>query len=92
MTVNAPEEPSFTIEKQQRVKGEAAYTTAELPGKIGQVVEYKIIVKNTGNMKIKFGALKDTGCESMPPNSSRGTGRVMHSTTAVPRSPYASMR
>ena len=65
--VNVPSEPSYTIEKQQRIKGEATYSTAEKTGKLGQTVEYKIAVKNTGNVTLKFGALKDTGCEGITP-------------------------
>ena len=40
----------------------------EQPGKIGQTVEYKIIVRNTGNVALKFTALKDTGCEGIAPS------------------------
>ena len=69
--VNA--EPNFTIEKQQRVNGESSYTSAERSAQGGQTMEYKIVVKNTGNVTIKFGALKDSGCEGItppaPPNS-----------------------
>ena len=61
-------EPSFTIEKQQKIAGESSYTSGELSGKLGQTVEYKITVKNTGNLKLKFGALKDTGCEGITPS------------------------
>ena len=67
MNVKVAAEPSFTIEKQQRIKGEANYSTGELTGKLGQTVEYKIIVKNTGNLPLKFSALKDTGCEGIAP-------------------------
>ena len=63
-----PAEPSYTIEKQQRIEGEATYSSAEHTGKIGQTVEYKIIVNNTGNVPLKFGALKDTGCEGITPS------------------------
>jgi hypothetical protein len=30
-------------------------------------VEYKIVVKNTGNVPLKLGSLKDTGCEGISP-------------------------
>ena len=59
--VNA--EPAFTIEKQQRINGEGTFGTGEASGKIGQTVEYKINVKNTGNVTLKFGALTDAGCD-----------------------------
>ena len=67
MIVKVAAEPSYTIEKQQRIAGEGSYTTSELAGKLGQTVEYKIVVKNTGNLPLKFGALKDTGCEGLTP-------------------------
>ena len=60
-------EPSFTIEKLQRIKGEANYTAAEKTAERKQTVEYEIIVKNTGNVTLKFAALKDTGCEGLTP-------------------------
>ena len=67
VTIKVAAEPSFTIEKQQKIKGEGTFGTGELTGKLGQTVEYKIVVKNTGNVPIKFGALKDTGCEGITP-------------------------
>ena len=68
VTVEVQPEPKYTIEKLQRIKGEANYTAAEKTGKLGQTVEYKIVVKNTGNVTLKFGALKDTGCEGLTPS------------------------
>jgi uncharacterized repeat protein (TIGR01451 family) len=68
VTVNVPSEPSFTIEKQQRLKGEAGYTTSELTGEVGETVEYKIIVQNTGNTSLKFGKLTDANCEGISPS------------------------
>ena len=62
-----PPNRSFSIEKQQRIAGEGTYGGGELNGKLGQTVEYKIIVKNTGNVTLKFSALKDTGCEGLTP-------------------------
>ena len=68
VTAKVAAEPSFTIKKEQRIAGEVAYTASELTGKLGQTVEYKITVKNTGNLPLKFSALKDTGCRgSRPP-------------------------
>ena len=63
-----PAEPSFTITKEQKIEGEGAYADGENTGKTGQKVEYKITVKNTGNVTLKFGALKDTGCEGISPS------------------------
>ena len=82
VTAKVPAEPSFIIEKQQRIAGEGTYTSAEHTGKLGQIVEYKIIVRNTGNVALKFGALKDTGCEGLAPAGptelADGHRRVLH--------------
>lgn len=56
-------EPSFSVEKLQRIAGEATYTTAERTGKIGQTVEYKIVVTNTGNVPLTFNSFTDEKCE-----------------------------
>ena len=68
VTVKVNAEPNFTIEKLQRIQGEGSYTAATRSGKLGQVVEYKIVVQNTGNVPLKFAALKDTGCEGISPS------------------------
>ncbi len=59
---------NFMIEKRQRVEGEASYTESELAAKVGQKVEYEVIVTNTGNVPLKFAALKDSGCENVSPS------------------------
>ena len=59
-------EPAFTIEKLQKLSGE--FTKAELQGQIGETVHYKIIVKNTGNMLLKFGPLTDAKCTNIVPS------------------------
>ena len=68
VTVKITTKPAYTIEKLQRLAGESAYNKTELSGKFGQKVEYKIIVKNTGNVGLKFSALKDSGCENISPS------------------------
>ena len=82
VTAKVPAEPNFIIEKQQRIAGEGTYTSAEHTGKLGQVVEYKIIVRNTGNVALKFAAIKDTGCEGLSPTGAtelaRRRRRVLH--------------
>ena len=89
VTAKVPSEPAFTIEKQQRIAGEGAYTYAEHTGKLGQVVEYKIIVSNTGNVKLKFAALNDTGCERISPSGATelepGAERELHLQPQTPR-------
>ena len=56
VVVNVPEEPHFTIFKEQRIQGEGAFTKEPLTSEVGKKVEYKLTVSNTGNATIKFGA------------------------------------
>ena len=67
VTTTVASEPTFSIEKFQRIEGEPTYTTSEITGALGQTVEYKIVVTNTGNLPLKFSALTDTGCEGVTP-------------------------
>ena len=60
--VEVPAEPSFTIEKLQEIAGND-FTKSKLTGAIGQTVDYEIIVKNTGNVPLKFGKLIDANCD-----------------------------
>ena len=63
-TVPTPKRPDFETKKEQRLSGEASYTTAKLTGKLGQTVEYKITVKDTGNTTLALGALSDPKCDA----------------------------
>ncbi len=54
-------EPAFTIEKLQRIQGETEYTTQELSGTTGQIVEYEVLIKNTGNVPLENSG-SDSGC------------------------------
>ena len=64
--VNVPAEPSFTIEKLQEIKGSGAgFTSSTLTGKLGQAVDYEIVVKNTGNVELTFSEFTDAGCEAI---------------------------
>jgi hypothetical protein len=57
-------EADFTIQKLQKILPSKTYTTATLTsGKVGQKVEYEIILKNTGNLPLTFGALTDAHCD-----------------------------
>ena len=58
----------FTIRKEQRLKGESAYTTAKLAGKIGQTVEYKVSLENTGSVAPHLTALSDPHCSNIQPS------------------------
>jgi hypothetical protein len=67
--VNVPGEPEFTIEKLQELSGSGAgFTKSELTGKLGQVVDYSVIVRNTGNVAIEFAPLIDKNCSSISPS------------------------
>ena len=58
------EEPSFTIEKQQEIKGSGTgFKTSPLTGEIGQTVDYEIVVRNTANVPETFSPLTDANCD-----------------------------
>ena len=62
------EEPEFTIEKSQRIADtESAFTTDELTAKLGQTVDYQIVLSNTGNRPLAFSKLEDTNCTNVSP-------------------------
>jgi uncharacterized repeat protein (TIGR01451 family) len=66
--VEVPEEPEFTVEKLQAIKGSGnGFTTGELAGTAGQTVEYEIIVANMGNTTLSFSPLEDTNCTNISP-------------------------
>lgn len=54
---------SFTIVKEQRLSG-GSYTKNELTGKIGEKVEYQIVVTNTGSVPMSLSEFSDPGCDS----------------------------
>jgi hypothetical protein len=56
--------PAFTIEKRQQING-SGFTTGELTGKVGETIEYEIIVKNTGTTPLTLSNFKDANCESI---------------------------
>jgi hypothetical protein len=61
--VEVPREPGFEVEKLQRLAGvEGPFTTGKLVATIGQVVEYEIIVTNTGNVPLPIEGFKDLKC------------------------------
>ena len=56
--------PNFTIEKLQEISGSGTgFTTAPLTGKIGQTVDYEIVVTNNGNTALTFSNFTDTNCD-----------------------------
>ena len=63
------EEPNYEIEKLQLIKGSgASFTKTELSGNVGEVVDYEVIVRNTGNVAIAFAPLVDKDCSSISPS------------------------
>src|SRR5437764_14130330 len=56
--------PDFDTTEQQRIEGEPAYTTAKLQAKLGQKVEYRISVKDTGNTSLALASLSDAKCDA----------------------------
>jgi hypothetical protein len=57
-------EPRMSVEKlQEIVGGSGSYTTAPLAGQIGQIVQYEIIITNTGNVPLTLSAFSDPRCD-----------------------------
>jgi uncharacterized repeat protein (TIGR01451 family) len=57
-------EPAFTIEKRQRIVApETQFGTGVLTGEVGQTVEYKFIVENTGEVPLTFASFSDPRCD-----------------------------
>jgi hypothetical protein len=58
-------EPSFTIEKLQKIAGSGGgFTTAQLEGTVGATVEYEIVVANTTGVPETFSQFVDANCDS----------------------------
>jgi hypothetical protein len=58
--------PAYTIAKFQRIKGgSTAYTQATLIGEVGSVIEYEIIVSDTGNTKLTLENFEDKRCTNI---------------------------
>jgi hypothetical protein len=57
-------EPSFSIEKLQKIEGSGGeFTTTELGAVAGETVDYEIVITNTGNVPLTFGPLTDPKCD-----------------------------
>jgi hypothetical protein len=89
-TLTCAAEPSFTIEKLQKLAGGGSYTTNEITAKPGQTVDYEIIVNNTGNTKLTLGNFTDENCEAItggpsePLASGKSTTYFCHHVLAEP--------
>jgi uncharacterized repeat protein (TIGR01451 family) len=58
--------PAFTIEKLQMIQGSGEpFGPSPLIGKVGQTVDYQIIVKNTGNVPLTFTNFTDPKCSGI---------------------------
>ena len=67
--VEVPAKPSFTIEKLQKARRRSELHEVEADrGEVGETVDYEIIVKNTGNVALKFKPLSDAGCTGITPS------------------------
>jgi hypothetical protein len=59
-------EPSYTIEKDQKLEGTTGYSPETLGSThVGQTIEYAIEVANTGNVPLTLSNLADTKCEEI---------------------------
>ena len=76
VNVKAPPEPSFVIEKLQKLAGELSVTKSPLTGKIGQTVDYEIVIENTGNVPLTFSSFSDPNCEGI--TGGPGSSAVVH--------------
>ena len=82
VVVEVPAAPAFTIEKRQKISGSlSAFTASPLTGAIGQVVEYQISLKNTGNVPLAFSSFEDAHCD---------TASIAGGPSAAPLAPGAS--
>ncbi len=55
----------FKIEKLQRLSSNDPFTTFELTGTVGQVVQYEIVVTNTSEIALTFSNLSDPNCQNI---------------------------
>ena len=64
--LKCPPDPSFSIEKRQEIAGSGTgFAASPLTGKVGQTVEYDVVVTNTGNVPLTFGEFTDEHCEDV---------------------------
>jgi hypothetical protein len=75
---NCTPEPQFTVEKLQEIAGSGkGFTKEPLAGELAQTVDYEIIVKNTGNVPLKFnGGFVDPNCDSGTTSGGPGAAAV----------------
>jgi len=62
--LTCPAEPGFSIEKLQKIEGRTEpFTSTELEAVAGETVDYEVVITNTGNTSLTFGALNDPKCD-----------------------------
>jgi hypothetical protein len=69
---HCPPAPAFTIEKKQRIGTSATFTKEPLIGLVGQIVEYEMIVQNTGNVPLVLSNFTDPHCDPGTIKGGRG--------------------
>ncbi len=56
--------PAFLIEKKERIAGtESSFTAGPRTAEVGQTVEYKIVIQNTGNQPLTISEFSDPHCD-----------------------------
>jgi hypothetical protein len=71
------EEPSFSIEKLQEIKGSGTgFTRAPLTAKRGDTVDYEIVVTNTSHVAETFTAFTDPHCDEGTISGGPGSSAV----------------
>jgi uncharacterized repeat protein (TIGR01451 family) len=63
--VEVPTHEAFQVEKEQKLFGELYFTKAKLTAKLGETVDYQIVVKDTGTATITLSAINDPNCTKM---------------------------
>jgi hypothetical protein len=57
-------QPALSVEKlQEIVGGTGTYTTSPVTGQVGQMVQYEIVVHNTGNVSLELSSFSDPQCD-----------------------------
>ena len=78
-SLTCPPIPRFTLETQQSTSG--PFTSATIPGAVGQTVVYQTVAANTGNTPLSFTGFSDPGCDGTPIGGTSGVIGPRESTT-----------
>jgi hypothetical protein len=67
-TIESPrptfEEEAFKVEKEQKLPT-GSFTKEKLVGKIGEIVDYRIVVTNTGDTSLDLASITDANCTNI---------------------------